>query len=57
MDAKPSVILLRGEPLVPELRGAAVLSAISECGAELEAGALLSIDWSDKPRARLLPLK
>jgi predicted nuclease of predicted toxin-antitoxin system len=56
-DAKPSVILLRGEPLTPELRGRALLSAIAESGAELEAGALLTVDWSDRVRARLLPLK
>jgi predicted nuclease of predicted toxin-antitoxin system len=30
-EAKPSVVLLRGEPLVPELRGASLLSAIAEC--------------------------
>ena len=29
-DSKPSVILLRGEPLVPELRGAALIGAIAE---------------------------
>jgi predicted nuclease of predicted toxin-antitoxin system len=54
--AKPSVILLRGEPLIPELRGQALIGAIVECSAELEAGAILTLDWSDKPRARLLPL-
>jgi predicted nuclease of predicted toxin-antitoxin system len=54
--SKPSVILLRGEPLVPESRGPALLGAIQECAAELEAGAILTIDWSDRPRARLLPL-
>lgn len=54
--SKPSVILLRGEPLVPEVRSSALLRAISECVAELETGAILAIDWSDRPRARLLPL-
>jgi predicted nuclease of predicted toxin-antitoxin system len=54
---KPSVILLRGEPLVPEIRGVALLGAITECAVELESGAVLTIDWSDRPRARLLPLK
>jgi hypothetical protein len=33
-----------------------VLHAISECSAELAAGAILTVDWSDRPRARLLPL-
>jgi predicted nuclease of predicted toxin-antitoxin system len=57
LQGKPSIILLRGEPLVPELRGEALLGAISECLAELEAGAILTLDWSDRPRARLLPLR
>ena len=56
-EAKPSVILLRGEPLIPELRGSALLNAIAESEADLESGALLTIGWSDKVRARLLPLK
>jgi predicted nuclease of predicted toxin-antitoxin system len=56
-NSKPSVILLRGEPLVPELRSHALLSAIRECASELQAGAVLTVDWSDRPRARLLPLK
>jgi predicted nuclease of predicted toxin-antitoxin system len=55
--AKPSVILVRGEPLVPERRAAALLSAIAECVSELESGAIVTLDWSDKPRARLLPLR
>ncbi len=54
---KPSVILLRGEPLVPEIRGEAVLRAIAECATELDSGAILTIDWSDRPRAHLLPLR
>ena len=56
LRAKPSVILLRGEPLVPESRGPALLQAISDCAAELNAGAILSIDWSGRARAHLLPL-
>jgi predicted nuclease of predicted toxin-antitoxin system len=56
-NSKPSVILLRGEPLVPEVRGEALIGAIVECAAELESGAILSVDWSGRPRARLLPLK
>jgi hypothetical protein len=51
------VILLRGEPLVPEVRGSSLSKAIADCAAELEAGAILSLDWSGKPRARLLPLR
>lgn len=56
-EGKPSVILLRGEPLVPELRGEALIRAIAECSAELDTGAILTIDWLDRPRAHLLPLK
>ncbi len=55
-QAKPSVILLRGEPLTPELRGSTLLNAITESEDELEAGAVLTVDWSDRVRARLLPL-
>jgi predicted nuclease of predicted toxin-antitoxin system len=54
-EAKPSVILLRGEPLVPEGRGAVLLNAITDCEAELES--ILTVDWSDKVRAHLLPLE
>jgi predicted nuclease of predicted toxin-antitoxin system len=54
--AKPSVILLRGQPLTPEVRGGALLVAINTCAAELASGAILTIDWSDKLRARVLPL-
>jgi predicted nuclease of predicted toxin-antitoxin system len=56
-QAKPSVVLLRGEPLIPESRGFALLQALSDCEAELVQGAILSLDWSDKPRARILPLR
>src|ERR1035437_4338011 len=31
----PSVVLLRGEPLVPEVRGSALLGALQDCEAEL----------------------
>jgi predicted nuclease of predicted toxin-antitoxin system len=55
--AKPSVVLLRGAPLVPELRAVALLTAIADCSAELEHGAILTLDWSDKVRVRLLPLR
>ena len=53
----PSVVLLRGEPLVPEVRGSALLGALRDCEAELNQGAIVTLDWSDKPRARVLPLR
>jgi predicted nuclease of predicted toxin-antitoxin system len=55
--AAPSVILLRGEPLVPESRGSALLRTIEVCQKEISCGAIVTLDWSDKPRARVLPLK
>jgi len=54
---RPSVILLRGEPLGPEQRGDGLIKAIAECSVELDAGAVLTLDWSGRPRARLLPLR
>lgn len=56
-DSAPSVVLLRGEPLVPEVRGSALLGALHDCEAELNQGAIVTLDWSDKPRARVLPLR
>jgi len=51
------VILLRGEPLVPEVRGQALLHALTDCGNDLDIGAILSVDWSGRLRARVLPLR
>jgi predicted nuclease of predicted toxin-antitoxin system len=48
----PSVVLLRGEPLTPEVRG----PALQDCAPELAQGAIVSLDWSGPPRARVLPL-
>jgi predicted nuclease of predicted toxin-antitoxin system len=56
-DAAPSIILLRGEPLVPEVRGRALLDAIERSESELLQGAIVTLDWSDQPRARVLPLR
>jgi predicted nuclease of predicted toxin-antitoxin system len=56
-DGKPSIILLRGEPLVPESRGAAVLLVIEGYSSDLEKGAIITLDWSDKIRVRSLPLR
>lgn len=55
-QGKPSIILLRGQPLTPELRIASLAQALTECAVEIEAGAILTIDWDGRPRARLLPL-
>jgi predicted nuclease of predicted toxin-antitoxin system len=53
----PSVVLLRGEPLIPEVRGSALLGALKDCEATLNQGAIVTLDWTDKPRARVLPLR
>jgi hypothetical protein len=50
-------VLLRGEPLVPEVRGSALLGALQDCEAELKQGAIVTLDWTDRPRARVLPLR
>ena len=34
-QSAPSVVLLRGEPLIPEARGSALLGALQDCEAEL----------------------
>jgi predicted nuclease of predicted toxin-antitoxin system len=52
----PSVVLLRGEPLTPETRGAALLQALQDCLPDLARGAIVSLDWSGPPRARVVPL-
>ena len=52
---KPSVVLLRGEPLVPESRGAALIQALEERTVELETGAVVQVHWSDRPRTPVLP--
>ena len=57
LQAKPSVILLRGEPLIPKIRDKILLSAILQCRRELEASAILTIDWSDRIRAGLFPIR
>ena len=56
-ESGPSVVLLRGEPLLPEIRGSAVLGALHDCEVELKQGAIVTLDWSDKPRAKVLPLR
>jgi len=55
-ESKPSVVLLRGEPLSPEARGVAVARALADCKPELIQGCIVTLDWSNEPRARVLPL-
>ena len=53
-DRHPSVIQLRSEDLRPAQVGATVLAAVSVAKADLEAGALLTIDAA-RSRLHVLP--
>lgn len=55
--AAPSIVLLRGEPLVPEVRGFALLDALKACESDLNQGAIVTLDWLDRLRSRVLPLR
>jgi len=55
-ESGPSVVLMRGAPLTPEIRGAALILALDKFRDELEAGAIATMDWGDKLRVRVLPL-
>ena len=57
LEAGPSVILLRGEPLTPETRGSELVRVLSKCSKELSRGAIVSVDWGELLRIRLLPLR
>ena len=52
---KPSVVQIRSEALSPDVIGKPVIAALMQMAAELEEGALLTLD-PDRPRLRLLPL-
>jgi predicted nuclease of predicted toxin-antitoxin system len=53
---KPSVVQIRAQNILPETIGTQVVMALRHTDAELEAGALLTID-PDRTRIRLLPLQ
>lgn len=55
-DTKPSVIQLRTVDTTPETVVVPVVKAIEQVGAELQEGALLTIDLN-RARLRLLPLR
>jgi hypothetical protein len=52
----PSVVPLRGELLTPKTRGSALLQALQDCASELMLGAIVGLDCSSPPRAKVLPL-
>ena len=54
-DRKPSVLQLRCEDVTPEAMSAKVLGVVRDHGAQLHAGALVSIDPA-RARLRILPL-
>lgn len=43
-QAAPSVILLRGEPLIPEVRGPALIKTLIQCEQDLRLGAIVTLD-------------
>ena len=53
---KPSVIQVRAQNITPEAVGITIIAALRLTTAELEAGAILTID-ADRTRIRLLPLQ
>jgi predicted nuclease of predicted toxin-antitoxin system len=52
---KPSVVQIRAEDIGPEVIGRQVIEALRELTAELERGALVTVDPS-RARLRILPL-
>jgi len=52
----PSVIQVRTQDVLPSAIGTVVLRAIEACREHLEAGAIVSVDLSQK-RIRLLPIE
>jgi len=53
---KPSVVQLRADDINPDAGAELVISALRECAAELQEGALLTIDVA-RVRITLLPLR
>ena len=52
---KPSVVQIRSEDVSPEAIGGLIVNALRQMGAELRAGALLTVEPS-RTRLRVLPL-
>ena len=52
---KPSVVQIRAEDVCPEMIGKQVIGALRQMSAELESGALLTVDLT-RTRLRILPL-
>lgn len=56
LGEKPSVVQIRSDDVSPDMIGAQVIIALNQMSAELENGALLTVD-SNRTRMRLLPLQ
>ncbi len=54
--AKPSVVQIRAEDVRPEAIGPALVAALRQMAADLEAGALVTVE-PKRARLRLLPLR
>ena len=52
---KPSVVQIRAEDVSPDVIGVPVVTALRQMAAELEAGALVTVD-PNRTRLRVLPL-
>jgi len=55
-DAKPSVVQIRAEDVRPETVGRTLIEALRQMAAQLEEGALLTVDPA-RTRLRVLPLR
>jgi predicted nuclease of predicted toxin-antitoxin system len=53
---KPSVVQIRAENVSPEAIGGPVIDALRQMAAEVDAGALLTVD-PNRTRLRVLPLR
>jgi predicted nuclease of predicted toxin-antitoxin system len=53
---KPSVVQIRADDVSPDVIGLQVIAALKQMVAELESGALLTVD-PNRTRVRLLPLQ
>jgi len=53
--AKPSVVQIRADDVNPEAVGLRVVAAIRQATADLDSGALLTVD-PERARLRVLPL-
>ena len=53
---KPSVVQIRGDDIGPEAGAGTLIAALRQCAAELDEGALLTVDVA-RTRITLLPLR